>query len=133
VIERHHDNHFFEKLLEFSLVKLRFLHSFSGSVQSSVTGLDFVYTAKSSAPDFFNDCIILKVIEFFHFNKFVPLDLDFFNILQVLDCLGDGFLLVVFNNPILSLMDFIVNLRSGGIDMRNGLLFESMMEIEVMI
>ena len=133
MVERHHDDHFFEKLLELRLVKLRFLDSFCGSVQSCVSGLDFVYTAKSSSSDFFYDCIILKVIDFLHFNKFVPLDLDFFNFLQVLHCLRSGFFLIVLDNPILGFMGFVVNLRSGRIDIGNRLFFESMMEIEVMI
>jgi hypothetical protein len=83
MIKRHHDDHFFEKFLELGFVELRLFDSFGGSVQTCVPGLDFVDTAEASAADFLENGVILKIIDFFHFDKIIPLDLDFLNILYV--------------------------------------------------
>ena len=83
MIKRHHDDHFLEKFLELGFVELRLFDSFGGSVQTCVPGFDFVDTAKASAANFLENGVILKIIDFFHFDKLIPLDLDFLDILYV--------------------------------------------------
>jgi hypothetical protein len=88
MIKRHQDDHFFEKFLELGFVKSRLFDSFGGSVQTCVPGFDFVDTTETSAANFLENGVILKIIDSFHFDKLIPIDFDFLDILYVLHSLG---------------------------------------------
>ena len=134
MIERHHDGHFFEKFLELRFVELRLLNSFGGSVQACVPSFDFVDTTEASSAYFLDNGVIVEIIDFFHFDKLIPLDFDFFNILYVFRSLRQDVFLVVLDCPIFSLMNCQVHLRNRGIsELSCFLFFEPMVDVEIMI
>ena len=81
MVKGHHDGHLFEQFLMFCLFELGLFDALGCSVESSVAGFYFVYAAKTASTDFFENGVIFKVISFFHFNKFIPLDFDLFDFL----------------------------------------------------
>ena len=63
--------------------ELGFLDSFCCTVESSVSGLNFMDTAEASPANFFKDRIVFEIVFFFHLNELIPLDSNFLYFSQI--------------------------------------------------